>query len=209
VFPHESVSSNLWFLDSKLKYTTESTIPEQVHCLDPRTPEGLIDLTTLGNLLDLSHCLDHRFYSDDISDAEKAEMDHTRQVFQGFKSVFSKHQHLLFDMRQADPMDTFFNPSLLHFASSLIRYKTRMRTFDGTFSPMELKSAIFLHFEMHHKHLLSSLKEKCQADTSTVEPSLDWTGPAFIIQEHTHIQDDCEDSELPYFSIVNLPYIVI
>jgi hypothetical protein len=159
--------------------------PGQAHCLNMRSNTDLIDLTMLGNLIDLSHCLDGRFYSQTVPGPEKAEMDHARKVFKRFRLLFCKHQHLLFggDSHPVDPMANFFEPSIVHFASSLVKYKSMMTAYDDAFSLEDLESAVQRHFQAHYSDLLPSLLEKSKLDSLSCDPSLHWTGPDFFIGE--------------------------
>lgn len=91
----------------------EELCPGHEHCINPHHSTGLIDLTTLGNLLELIHLLDGHHYSQKISEPEQAEMQHTRQEFAEFKTLFCQNHHLVFNFcTQADPKVSFFWPFL-------------------------------------------------------------------------------------------------
>lgn len=168
--------------------------PGQAHCLDMHTNTALIDLTMLGNLIDLYHCLDNRFYSQATHAAEDAEMEHARTVFRCFKLSFSNHQHLLFnsDRHPVNPMARFFEPSIVHFASSLVKYKSMMAAYDDAFSLEDLERVIQVHFQRHYPNLLPSLLENSKPDAQSCDPCLHWTGPDFSIGEGAYksLQND-------------------
>jgi len=152
----------------------------------------------LGNLIDLYGCLDGRFYSQTRHGAEDAEMQHARMVFRHFKSSFCKHHHLLFDGYRLpmDPMAAFFEPSIMHFASSLIRYKDMMAAYDDAFSLDDMKNVIQKHFQINYPNLLPGLLENGELDAQPCNPSLHWTEPAFSIGKGAYgsLQSDTSET---------------
>lgn len=179
----------------------EELCPGHEHCINPHHSTGLIDLTTLGNLLELIHLLDGHHYSQKISEPEQAEMQHTRQEFAEFKTLFCQNHHLVFNFcTQADPKVSFFDLSFLHFASSLVQYKYTMKEFDDTFQPSQLKSAVASHIKADHSHLLAEFLEACKAGNHK-NICLDWTGPVFSVRAGGYVQVSdgkfCVDSFLP------------
>ena len=167
----------------------EDLCPGHEHCIDPRGSAGLIDLTLLGNLLELIHLLDGRHYTQQISDPEQAEMQHTRQEFAEFKTLFCQNHHLVFgSSTQADPQVTFFDPSFLHFASSLVWYKQIMKGFDNAFRPGQLKSAVLSHIRANHVHLLHDFQEACNAEDYSQNICLDWTESPFVVRSGAYAQ---------------------
>jgi len=163
--------------------------PASVHRMDPRSMEGLLDIVALGNLLEFLQYLDSRYYTKDMPPSEEAEADHTRLAFFRFKRLFCGNQHLLIDARRADPMRALFDLSTIRMAVTLVKYKERKATFDGTFTLLQLKQSIMKHFSKYSPHLLPQYEHdaQCRRQDLPYLRSFDWTGPKFEIAESAYV----------------------
>jgi hypothetical protein len=163
--------------------------PAPEHRMDPQTTDGLLDLVTLGNLIEFLPYLDRRCYSNVIPPSKDAETEHARLAFTNFKSLFCANQHLIIDTRKVDPMTTVFDTSLLRFAVNLVSYK-KNRLFDDGITPLELSSKIMEHLSQFHPQLHSRFAcdiRRPQEELPYLR-TFDWTGPHFMVAKGAYVE---------------------
>jgi hypothetical protein len=169
--------------------------PASEHRMDPLAPDGLLDLVTLGNLIELIRCLDRRSYTDGIPTFEDAELEYARLAFAKFKILFCTHHHLIVDTQKVDPMTELFDISLLRFAVTLIVYKRRKSRFNTAFGLGELIKKIADHLSEFHARLVPKFTQDIQRPEDQLEyiRTFDWTGPDFTVGEgpSTPYQEVC------------------
>jgi hypothetical protein len=177
--------------EQRISTRSQSNIPcpAAEHRMDPETTNGLLDLVTLGNLIELLPYLDRRSYSDNIPPSEDGEAGYARMAFANFKALFCANQHLIIDSQKADPMTALFDISLLRFAINLVTYKKKKYSFDGAFTPLELSSKITNHLYQYHRQLLPLFKKDIQRPEVDLPylRTFDWMGPDFLVATGAYV----------------------
>jgi hypothetical protein len=160
--------------------------------------DGLLDMVTLGNLLELSWVYDQRTYQDD--DQWLQEEIHQRStitsLFQFFKDRFQAQQRLFIDGNHMEPMTGLFHPSLLRVAVQIYKYKQREDRLQQPFSSQQLGQHLVTHFKKLHPDLLPELMrdmEKEEEDLGYCN-TFDWSGPAFTV---VSIPENSADTDVP------------
>jgi hypothetical protein len=153
--------------------------------MDPRSTDGLLDLTMLGNLLEFSQYLDRRHRTGNIPSSEQGEIEFIQRAFAGFKDLFCANHHLMVGERMVDPRAELFDLSLIQFAVTLVRCKANEALFQDSNGTFDLKRTVSKHLSIFHSQLLPHFKKdilRPQADLVYL-CSFDWMGPEFTVAE--------------------------
>lgn len=166
------------------------------HSLDLTTPEGLKDILTLGNIVSVSNLLDMRPGLDaGLKQAAEAERLNVQAEFFLFQDAFSQKFALVMDDEKVDPKTHLFDPFLLHFLITLVKYKYTMKnTFDNAFSFKTLHDGVEAHLQKHHPYMLQEFKKEIRKEKKDL-PYLDffqWSKPFTIVHQH-QVEMDSSD----------------
>jgi len=151
--------------------------------------DGILDVVTLGNLLELCWVYDLQTQGDDapgISVAEVAQRKLTWASYTNFRKKFSALYRLLFDgdgETLVDPTEGLFDPSILHLAVSIVKYKEMEPTSNSDVTVEDLKHNLLLHFSKNYRHLVQELKSEWIKSMDDLEYCrvFDWQGPTFAV----------------------------
>jgi hypothetical protein len=152
--------------------------------MDPMSMDGLVDIVTLGNLLELCWVYDERTYEKvGISQAETKQQRTITSMFQFFKDHFQAQQRLLVEGSHVELMTGLFAPSLLRLAVQIYKYKQREDVSTQPFSSQQLGRHLVAHFKELHLDLLMALKRDMDKAEEDLDYCLtfDWTGPKFTV----------------------------
>jgi hypothetical protein len=163
------------------------------HRIDPTTPEGLLDVAMLGNVMELFRYLDARFYDKSpqsqqsqgtIPLAELAEQDFIMSQYFTFQKDFSRRYQLIVNGQPVDAIEGVFKPTLLRLATSIVTYRRNMKSFEAGYSASAIQKAIRDHFLTHHDDLLKKYNQDLRLGGEGLEylQTMDWMGPEFKIE---------------------------
>jgi len=96
----------------------------ECHVPDLTTKHGLISLMAVGNVLELGHALDKRFYDNTLSKASMEEYDAARFNYRLLRKIFSQRYSVMLNDLLVLPA-AIFRRSLMTFAGALVTYKHR------------------------------------------------------------------------------------
>jgi hypothetical protein len=153
--------------------------------MDPLSMQGLLDMVTLGNLLELCWFYDEQAYQWVEDKTKTGQRKSVISLFSMFKDMFQSKQCLMIDGELMDPMTALFQPTLLQLAVQIFKYKQR-ETSDQRkypFTTRQLRRALYAHFEKLHPSLLQALKDDFAKSDGDLEycTTFEWTGPDFTI----------------------------
>jgi hypothetical protein len=163
--------------------------------MDPMSMGGLVDIVTLGNLLELCWVYDGRTYiKGGIPQVDINQRRTITSMFQYFKDRFQAQQRLLVEESHVEPTTGLFHPSIVQLAVQIYKYKKREDTAHHPFSVQHLRRNLVTHFKELHPDLVPELMR----DMDRVEDpeyclTFDWTGPEFRVissLENTARADD-------------------
>ncbi len=170
--------------------------------MDPVTEQGLIDLVSLGNTLELSLYLNWCYYvknklsQEDLHrfNLECAEWRHTLGAYKQFQDLYCKHHCLKIDNGLHHPNMHIFQPSILFHAVSLYKYKQRMGAFGSNFNLDQLKSSFITHFQEFHPLIVNPFKQDINRPSDELHyiHTFEWPGPSFSVVS----VPDTEDIEM-------------
>ena len=161
------------------------------HRIDPTTPDGLLDVAMLGNIMELFRYLDARFYDNSIPSRQSqgaiplpeiAEQDFIMSQYFTFQKDFAARYRLIVDDQPVDAIEGVFKPSLLRLATSIVKYRRNMRSFEAGYTATSIQKAIRHHFSTYHMDLLKKYDEDLGREDLDYLHTMDWTGPAFRIE---------------------------
>ena len=150
------------------------------HVPDAKTEDGLKDLMTIANVLELATVLDRRSYvSSGIHWMELVEMGSSRSMARRLLAIIAQHFVIYVGEQPVAPW-VVFQRSLVEFAAAVVVYKEDMSIackVPGC-PPIKVKEKMLALFQSNHPHLLPKLQSLID---SRVE-YLSWTGPTISIK---------------------------
>jgi hypothetical protein len=151
----------------------------RAHRLNVFKEQELLDLTMLGNFIELSRFLVPRFHEKEMSDIEKQERDNIDNIWHQFKKTFSEKQRLVINGKTCEPKEKLFDPSFLALAVTLVKYKENLDGVDQSFTLPQLKSTITRYVKQKYPHLSSPLARDLEQELPS--PLLQWKGASFTV----------------------------
>jgi hypothetical protein len=167
------------------------------HSLDATTMTGLIDIVTLGNLVELCWAYDPSRNEEtqkgqgararsDLIDAQRVNV---LKMYLKFQREFALKHRLTINEEALDPDTALFRPSILRLAVSICQYKKREDRTNPELTYEMLSKRIQGHFQVHRPELLQELREDLEKDPNDLSymVSFDWMGPSFEVDPvHGH-----------------------
>jgi hypothetical protein len=164
--------------------------------------KGLLDLSYVGVIIELSTVIDERHYgTDGIPPVELAEQQFARESYLDFVQQYSKKYVLvstgpLNEGQVAEPKAAFFDMQLVKTAAHLILYKNALPQFDAACQPAQLLEAINEYICQHHPETLPLFKEllagpMCQV-TNLNTMTFRYQGENFEVQKRTGSEEVAE-----------------
>lgn len=108
---------------TSIYYNTEISALD-CHVPDLTTQHGFNSMMAVGNLLELGHALDRRFYEGTLSKKCMEEHNVARLNYRLLQKIFTQRYSVMVDDQLVSPM-AIFKRSLMTFAGSVVVYKYR------------------------------------------------------------------------------------
>ena len=152
---------------SKISFPCIGNVPHNltgqsppVHVIDISTVDGLLDLISVGNMIELSRALDDGNYTGEPMDAdEEDEIDATITRYRMFMRWFARRFSVVFGKEWVNATYVF-KKRLVDFAASVLLYVTEqqphaLRTFpDHELTAGAMRKHLTKHFSTHWREML-------------------------------------------------------
>jgi hypothetical protein len=155
------------------------------HYINPENKDGLQDFIAVGNLLELCWIYDPLVYNNNGSESEMAQRSATIVAYHEFQDIFSRSHSIVVDNSPVDPMKTLFEPSVLHMAVTICKYKQLERKSNKAFTLQQLVESARTHFSRCRPTLLVRFNEELSKPLEDLPycKTFEWSGPPFSVVE--------------------------
>jgi hypothetical protein len=166
---------------------------KKAHRLDPTTKQGLIDVVTLGNCLELAKTFDIRDFPFDDGDESDCEVgipaleavqrEALFQMYSAFQDRFCDRFVLEVDKKLLDPWAAFFKPTLLNLAVSIYKYKEIHDAACPSIPSKGVRDRLETHFRINRPMMLGELLGLMDKPIDQLPfcQTFEWIGPDFTI----------------------------
>jgi hypothetical protein len=179
-----------------MRYNEDSYSFDDHHTPDVSTPEGLLNFTMLGCMMEFGRVLDRRTYTErGISKKETAEIIASRQWFRTTQPKIASTS-VIFVGNRATNAASIFKRVLVELAASVITYKRELDApNDALFTERALMDEMEKFFRANYKELLPCFLELVKNE----HKFLSWSGDAISITKRTS-----QDSWDEFFNFTDL-----
>lgn len=184
---HNNVFTCLWHLMAMwYSYYKDPTFEPSQHQHIPNimTENGLLDVMTLGNLVEVAPILDCRSYkASGIHHLEWSEMGYARWIYRMLQSNISRRFSFKVGNKFVPPL-LIFRRSLLEFAAAIVTYMQDTEDISAkneACNALKLKEKMVTFFDSNYPELLSQLHHHINNGVEY----LCWRGPKITITKRS------------------------
>jgi hypothetical protein len=150
--------------------------------------QGLLDIVTLGNCLELAKTFDIWDYASDdgdegIPEVETAQRAALFDMYSAFQEHFCERYVLDIDKKLSDPWEVLFRPTLINLAVSIYKYKNLQDGVSPSMPSKGVRERLETHFRFNRPTMLVELLAllECPIEQLAFCRTFDWMGPDFSI----------------------------
>ena len=164
------------------RYNIDGSITnDDGHFPDLQTMDGVLDLMSLGNIVELGYVMDFRTYREErVPNEDRGEMIAARCCFRTIQKIIASLYSAYVEGRKTNVI-SIFRRSLVEFAAGLVTYKrnehSKCPQVEG-FSPEKFQAKIEQYFKANYPELLQIFGRLILKKQNY----LYWNGPQFSLK---------------------------